>query len=121
MQTINHLISDLSASDARSTLYYLSRYLKQAARFDEYGKDIFEDDNRSAPSDFVKHRTLSIVSFIEEVEGTTVAKFDDATYRQWAEHAADVESGLQPEASPLEIERAAEFMKAIENLVGKQS
>ena len=61
MKTLYHLVSTLNASDARSAMYYLSRYLKQAAKFEKYGKDIFEDDKRSAPSDSIRNLTLAMI------------------------------------------------------------
>lgn len=113
MKTINHLIADLSSSDARSVVYYLSRYLKQVAQFNDYEKDIFQDDGVSEPTELVRSRTLTVIEFIEAAEGTSAAEFSDSIYGKWALHAEDVESALQPEASAKEMERAAEFINAI--------
>ena len=111
MKTIDHLVSVLDKSDARSTLYYLSRYLKQAAQLDASGKDIFIDDERSAPTESVVLQTLSIIEFIERVEGVPAAEFDDEAYVRWADHVADVERNLHSVISEGAMERAKEFIE----------
>lgn len=113
MKTINHLLSNISVSDARSALYYLSRYLKQAATYEEYGKDIFEDATRNYPSGEVRALTLSLIEFIEREQGVKAAEFDDDTYLFWSDHVSEVEESLDPEATPSEVERATEFVNSI--------
>jgi hypothetical protein len=111
MNTIDHLVSVLDKSDARSTLYYLSRYLKQAAHLDASGKDIFIDDERSAPTESVILNTLSIIEFIEMAEGVPAAEFDNEAYARWADHVADVERSLQSAISEDVMARAKEFIE----------
>ncbi|MEI6133231.1 MAG: hypothetical protein WCQ41_10480 [Bacillota bacterium] len=109
MKTIHNLLSNLNISDARSALYYLSRYLKQAPYYEKYEKDIFDDAQRSYPNESIRSVTLALIKFIEQTEQTPIAKFDDATYIRWSDHVEEVESGLDPEASLAEIEQATAF------------
>ena len=113
MESIQPLVSPLEISDARSALYYLSRYLKQAADFHRYSKDIFEDEERSGPTEVIRQATLSMIRFIESTEGQVAAEFDDSTYSKWAAHVTDVENSLDPDATADEIARADEFVQAM--------
>ncbi len=113
MKSIKHLLSDISVSDARSALYYLSRYLKQAAVYEEYQKDIFEDTARSSPAESIRTLTLSLIDFIEREQGMKASEFDDKTYALWSDHVTEVEEGLDPGATPEELERATTFVNAI--------
>src|SRR5689334_13291377 len=113
MKTINHLLSGTSISDSRSALYYLSRYLKQAKHYEEYQKDIFEDTKRGYPSESVRALTSSLIEFIEQQQGMRAAQFDRDTYLAWADHVSEVESALDPDATPAELERATKFVNAI--------
>jgi hypothetical protein len=113
MVSLKDFLSTLTASDARATLYYLSRYLKQADQFEKYGKDFFVDEELSAPSDAVKAQTYLIIEVIERFEGLPASKFDDPTYEKWAAHVGQLESELQPEPTELQRERAMEFVDAI--------
>jgi len=111
MKTLQNLISPLSISDARASLYYLSRYLKQAASLGDDEKDIFEDEQNSAPGDFVVSKTRELINHIEKVEGKPAKDFDDETYLYWADHIYQIESELDPD--PTEEER-----QIVENIIG---
>jgi hypothetical protein len=113
MDSIQPALVGLSSSDARSALYYLSRYLKQAALFAEYGKDIFDDDQRAAPGPAVKQSTLAMIALVEQSEGAPAARFDDDTYFRWADHVEAIEGAIQANPSPEEVARAAQFLESI--------
>lgn len=110
MNSIQEHIAALSTSDARSALYYLSRYLKQAAYFKDYRKDIFEDTQRSAPSEAVRQSTCEMMKFIEEREEMPAAQFDDSTYAKWANLVRKTENGLDPELTDSDLARAKLFL-----------
>ena len=59
MTKLEDVIQNYEISDVRAAFYYLSRYLKQADYFEEYEKDFFEDDYRSAPTEIAKNLTYS--------------------------------------------------------------
>lgn len=113
MKTLSHLVLGLNVSDARSSLYYLSRYLKQASHYEDYGKDIFDDDFRSYPEEAIRIVTLGLIKFIEGVEKIPVSQFDEATYIKWSDHVEEIESGLDPQATATEIEQANSFVSAM--------
>lgn len=110
MKSIQEHVAALSTSDGRSALYYLSRYLKQAAHFKDYRKDIFEDTQRSAPSEAVRQSTFEMISFIEDTEGMPASDFDDPTYVRWANLVQRIESSLDPELTESDIARAKRFL-----------
>ena len=100
---------------------YLSRYLKQASHYEEYGKDIFDDDFRSYPEEPIRIVTLGLIKFIEEVEKIPVSQFDDATYIKWSDHVEEIESSLDPQATATEIDQANSFVNtmSLPNLINK--
>lgn len=79
MPKFTKLLHGRSDHDAIGGLYYASRYIKQANHLSRFGKDIFADDSRSAPSEAVKKLTLEILEAIEAAEGRTAAEFDTPT------------------------------------------
>lgn len=111
MENLSNFLSPLSKSDARSTLYYLSRYLKQAAFFKQYRKYIFEDDALSAPSVKIRYITLAMLRMIESVEGTEAKDFDEQTYFRWAERIKGIERQLDPEPTEEDLVRVREFSR----------
>jgi hypothetical protein len=113
MEILSKIISGVSISDARSVLYYLSRYLKQASHYDEYKKDIFEDDSRSYPSEQVRSLTWAAIAVIEEAEGCQIADFEDPTYIKWSEQVDSLESSLDPAPSLNEVAKASEFSESL--------
>lgn len=113
MENLQSLLAGKSISEARSALYYLSRYLKQAAHYERYKKDIFEDSQRSYPTESVQSLTKRLIEFIERSENASASQFDDATYVRWSDRIGEVESGLDPEPSAAEIERAESFVNTM--------
>jgi hypothetical protein len=109
MEILNDFLAPLIKSDARSALYYLSRFLKQAAFFKNYRKDIFEDDARSAPSAEVRSVTLEMIQMIETSEGIAAKDFDETTYSRWASLVRDLEKQLDPELTEDDLARVREF------------
>lgn len=114
MNTIAKLLSKKTVSEARSALYYLSRYLKQANHFEKYKKDIFEDAIRDYPDQETIDLTWAIVSAIETEQGISVTAFDDSIYKKWANEVARWENSLDPEPSPAELEAASIFSNSME-------
>jgi hypothetical protein len=114
MKTLNDFLKHLNRSEARSALYYLSRFLKQAAYFRRYSKDIFEDTDRSGPSTDVRNVTLSIIEMIESTEGVAASEFDDATYTRWATQARRLEAQLDPELTESELARVRAFSSSLD-------
>lgn len=113
MKDLYPLLSALPVDEARSALYYLCRYIKQAAIQDEYGKDIFDDDSRSAPSDVVCATTLKMIAFIEGLEGKPASEFDDGLFHFWIDHTFEVEDRLDPAISPRDADLAAAFLASM--------
>ena len=109
MKNLNDFLAHFSRSDARSALYYLSRFLKQAAHFKRYSKDVFEDTARSAPNADVRNVTLAMIEMIEFVEGMAASEFDDATYTRWAAQARKLEAQLDPELTESDLARVRQF------------
>ena len=110
MKSIHECIATLSTGDARSALYYLSRYLKQAAHFKNYRKDVFEDTQRSAPSEVIRQTTRELITLIEDAEGKRADDFDNPTYSKWAILVRKIENGLDPELTASDLARARKFL-----------
>ena len=110
MKSIHERIATLNTGNARSALYYLSRYLKQAAHFKDYRKDIFEDTQRSAPSEVIRQTTFELIKLIEDAEGKLAYDFDDLTYSKWARFVRKIENGLDPELTESDLARARKFL-----------
>jgi len=102
---IANIISDCSPEDARSCLYYASRYIKQAESYNEYSKDIFEDEERSAPSARVRDTTMQFIRAVEAREGSSAADFDDDTFMRIMKEIATIEADLPSDLSQEELER----------------
>ncbi|MBP1130866.1 hypothetical protein JOE25_002440 [Serratia sp. PL17] len=103
MKNFNDIIKGVNTSDARSALYYLGRYLKQAEYYIQYGKDFFEDDYQSKPTEEAKGLTLKLIDFIESYQEKKASDFTDEEYMFWVEKLNEVESKLDPE--PTEEQR----------------
>ncbi len=113
MEILSNIISGINISDARSVLYYLSRYLKQASHYDEYKKDIFEDELRSYPDEQLIALTWTAISEIEKAENLRIAEFDDATYIKWSDLVGSLESTLDPSPSLDEVVKASAFSESL--------
>jgi hypothetical protein len=110
MNIIAKLLSGKTVGEARSALYYLSRYLKQADHFEKYKKDIFEDAIRDYPD----QETISLTWAIVSEQGISATAFNDSIYKKWATEVANWENSLDPEPSPAELEAASNFSNSME-------
>lgn len=113
MLDINNLIQGFDVADARSAIYYASRYIKQAQRFNEYGKDIFEEEARSAPSEVVRRLSLDIVAAIEAHEGVKAADLGHERIFSLLNHLTSLERTLGLDFSEDELAAAARFAASI--------
>jgi hypothetical protein len=109
------LIKGHAASDIVSAFYYVARYLKQAAHILEYYKDIFEDEERSAPSKETKDLALSIISEIERSEGTSIVNLKHGRVIALITEITEIEQGLEPQYTLAEIEAGSSALKALED------
>jgi len=102
---IAEILEGCSLEDARSCLYYASRYVKQAEHFESYEKDIFEEEEHNVPSARVRELTLRIIDEIEAREGRPATQFDDETVIRLLDEITSIEASLSPEFSDLELAR----------------
>lgn len=109
MNIAEKILSGKNIGEARSALYYASRYLKQADHFEQYKKDVFEDSERDYPNQETIDLTWAIISAIESEQGIPATAFDDSTYEKWANEVARWENSLDPAPSPSELEAASNF------------
>ena len=114
MSTLRAYLEGVDDADARSALYYLGRYVKQASYFDEYGKDIFEDEARSAPSEDVKELTRRMIAAVEEREAMLASDFTEAQFMRLIQEITALESELGPEVSDEESKRVQRFMDSFQ-------
>ncbi|NHF74746.1 hypothetical protein [Paracoccus xiamenensis] len=103
--TIARILVNSSPEDARSSLYYAARYIKQAGSFDSYEKDIFEDEQHNAPSDLVRKLTLRLIEAIELSEGKSAGQFDDETVIRLLDEITSLEASIPSDLSDAELER----------------
>jgi hypothetical protein len=92
---IRPIIAGAPVNEARAALYYASRYVKQAGSFEQYDKDIFEEDDRSAPNDAVRALTLAVIQFIEKFEELPAAQFSFETVGRILNHIVTVDGALE--------------------------
>ena len=114
MSTLRAYLDVVGEESARAALYYVSRYVKQASYFDEYGKDIFEDEARSAPSDETKDLARRMIVALEEREGISASEFTDQQVITILDEITALEDELGPAASDEEMARAERFGEAIQ-------
>ncbi|WET03849.1 hypothetical protein [Flavobacterium sp. YJ01] len=96
MENLEDIIKELSIPDTRSSFYYLGRYLKQAEYFADYEKDIFVDEEESAPNEIVKSTTLKMINFIEKEANKKASEFTDEEYIYWTDIINEIEGNLDP-------------------------
>jgi hypothetical protein len=113
MLDIRKFIEGVEVADARSAIYYVSRYVKQAASFDEYGKNIFEDEERSAPSEAVCRLALNIIKAIEAHEGVKIAGLKDDRTVELLDFLTLCERDLGSQFSDAELAVAAKITASI--------
>jgi hypothetical protein len=108
------IVANLPINDARAALYYAIRYFKQAGFSDHYPKDIFDEDERSAPNETIRALTLALIKSIEDFEGQPAAEFSSQAVGRILDPLATVDAEL--EAPPSEgTRRNAEA--ALQNIV----
>ncbi|WP_312488268.1 hypothetical protein [Massilia timonae] len=113
MEEMAKLIEGVSVADARAAFYYLGRYLKQAGHYNRYGKDFFEDNDYSEPSEIGKELTFKLIDFIESSENKKARNFSDKEYLYWTDRIAQIESNLDPELTQEQIDSAKAVMEGI--------
>jgi hypothetical protein len=106
MEEIFNLLENLTIAEKRSCLYYLGRYIKQADSFENYQKDIFEDDIESEPSEEVKNITLNLILVIENIAGKKASDFSEDEFIFWMNKIAEIEDNIDPQPSDEQIKNA---------------
>lgn len=100
------ILKRFDAARRRAVFFYAARYIKQAKNTPNYKKDIFDDGAQNTPSEEIRNATLEIIKAIEEREGNEARYFDDITMIRILTEITSLESGLTPELSESERERA---------------
>ncbi|WP_423147689.1 hypothetical protein [Rubrolithibacter danxiaensis] len=106
MQNLEEILSGYDAVSKRSALYYLTRYVKQAAVFHEYEKDIFVEAHGSEPSDEIKALTIKLIEAVEKKAGKKAKDFSDEEFGNWMDTISDIEDGIDEEPSQEQIAKA---------------
>ncbi|EJL51627.1 hypothetical protein PMI09_04417 [Rhizobium sp. CF122] len=120
MRHVRDMISNISQPDARSAIYYVSRYVKQAEYFEKYKKDVFEEVYESAPSEDIWSLAVAMISAIESEEGAKIAELSDQRNLELLEELLAIEDELVPEPSSREAGDAEEFIKRMETPAPKK-
>ncbi len=110
---IAQTLQSLNPEDARSVLYYIARYIKQAESFSNYEKDIFEDEQHNAPSGLVRKTTIRLIEEIEAREGMRAQQFNGETVIRLLDEITSLETSLSAELSEAELERGASLAEAM--------
>lgn len=114
MSNLQSYIDAVDETTARAALYYLGRYVKQAGYFDKYGKDIFEDEVRSAPSEEVMDVARKMMAALEDREGCPASEFDDALVLELLREITALEDELGPEIGVDELAHVNEFVSRLQ-------
>ena len=104
---IQQILQVDSPEDIRSCLYYAARYFKQAESFENYKKDIFQDEGQNAPPIFIVEATLRLIEAVEGREGVTAEHFDDETFMRLMNEITSLEASLSTDLTEDEIARGA--------------
>lgn len=111
MKDLRPLLKDKPFVEIRESLYYLGRYVKQAASFEKYSKDIFEDAQNSEPSAIVKALTQNLIVYIEKVENKQAKNLTDDEVIFWLDHINEIEENLDPELPDSSIKGALDSLE----------
>ncbi|MNU59758.1 hypothetical protein D3C71_489330 [compost metagenome] len=114
MTFLHSFIEGIDEPSARASLYYVSRYVKQAGYFEEYKKDVFEDEYRSIPSEAVKDLARRMIAALEEREGVPATSFSAETVLQILREITALEAELGPEPTERHSARVESFLQALE-------
>ena len=110
MPSFSHIISGKDAKTVVDAIYYVGRYIKQADHLSEFEKDIFEDDERSEPTQEVKDLALAIVAAIEAEVGMPAADFDDSTLIDVMDQLAEAEAALTNDLTPDQLKEVEDII-----------
>jgi hypothetical protein len=110
MKTLKDVIAGVNEADIRAALYYAGRYIKQAAHFQEYGKDIFDDEQHSSPTDEVKTLALKIIAAIEDREMMPAQNFEFDCVLMILREISAIEQSLGSKFSKDDAKRAEQFL-----------
>ena len=113
MSILQTYLNGVGDAIVRAALYYVCRYVKQAGYFDEYGKDIFEDEERSAPGEEVKDLALRMIAAIEEREGIRASELTGKRMIEILDEITAIEDELGPEPTDDQLARAEQFVSTI--------
>jgi len=113
MYNIEPLLMNVDAAISRASLYYAGRYIKQAAYFKTYNKDIFDDERRSLPDVKVRELTLEIISAVEGYVGFPATEFPLPLAIDILDVVTAIEDGLGPPPTEGELNAASSFIRDI--------
>lgn len=113
MSDLSALLNNHTPEDVLGALYYAARYIKQADHLSRYEKDIFDDDERSTPTDKVKQLTWEIVKWVEAQEGMVSGKFDTQTLIRVFALLEDIGSRFETNLSEEELRDAEAAMASL--------
>jgi hypothetical protein len=114
MSSLKDELGGHDESTARAALYYLARYIKQAPYFTKYGKNVFDEEGHSTPTDEVKSLTSRMIHYIERREGKLAVDFDDEKVMAILDEITDLESAMGPVIGPDEVQRVENFVNTIQ-------
>lgn len=121
MKDLEKLLEGYSTTEKRSSLYYLSRYVKQAETFEDYKKDIFEDDIDSIPTEAIKSLTINMIELIEKTAMKKASEFNESEFYYWMDKIAEIENDIDPEPNDEQINKALEQLNEFDKLKSKTS
>ena len=114
MEYVAKIIEKLVPEDARSVLYYVSRYVKQARYFDIYNKDVFKDTDGNSPSLLVRAQVDLVIAAIEKAEGCKAAEIGPARVSLLLFDLTQLEKSLGNSFSDEELSAATAFLENLE-------
>ncbi|WP_034893745.1 hypothetical protein [Gillisia sp. Hel_I_29] len=115
MKEFKKITQGFSIPEIRSALYYLSRYIKQAEKFEDYKKDLFEDGINSAPKQEIKDLTKNLIASVEKTADKKASKFTNDEFYFWMDNISEFEDSLDPKISESQIENAIRQINLFES------
>lgn len=106
MHNLEDFLFGFEAFSKRSALYYLTRYIKQAAIFHEYQKDIFVEAHGSEPSEEVKALTINLIEAVEKNAKKSAKDFSEEELNYWMDTISDIEDRIDEEPTEQQISNA---------------
>jgi hypothetical protein len=114
MSSFSHIVSGRDAKTVVDAIYYVGRYIKQAEHLGELEKDIFEDDERSEPTQEVKDLAWEIIAAVEEEVGMPAAEFDESTLINVMDQLAEAEAALTNDLTPDQLKEVKEVIERMQ-------